>query len=473
MKQLLIQAMLIIAFFTSSLQAQVTIGSNVQPNAGALLDLKQNTDGTSTKGLALPRVELSDISRLQIGTAPELSGEEREKHIGLLVYNTKEDLPRCLSSGIYSWNGEQWIALSGKIANSAEESEELKQQLADSLALVAIYNATNGDSWNNSANWLTDKEIYWWWGVSVEHKYTCINNHPRYTYTVSRLYLTSNNLQNTLPAEIKNLKNLEVLNIYQNQITGLPQEIGDLRNLKDLSISYNSLITLPEDIKRLISLEKLNAAQNDLTGPIPGWLGDLTNLTHLNLASNSLSGVIPSDLKNLKNLTYITLERNMQLSGPIPDWFTEFTNLEELYLHDNQFSGPIPANMNRLTELSKLFLQNNELTGPIPAEIGQLPKLEKLRLQQNNLLGPIPLSIGDLTGLTQLELDRNQLTGDIQHLERLTNLNYFNIGNNQLTGTIPNNLLPFSFNYCCPQYIEGSPGVINPTPWTNFASGCK
>lgn len=45
----------------SYLQAQVTIGSGIAPDQNALLDLKENGSGSSSKGLLLPRVALSSI----------------------------------------------------------------------------------------------------------------------------------------------------------------------------------------------------------------------------------------------------------------------------------------------------------------------------------------------------------------------------------------------------------------------------
>lgn len=51
------------------LSAQVTIGSNKAPVPGALLDLKEHESSgtdqtTAVKGLALPRVQLSDLRNL-------------------------------------------------------------------------------------------------------------------------------------------------------------------------------------------------------------------------------------------------------------------------------------------------------------------------------------------------------------------------------------------------------------------------
>lgn len=42
-----------------------------------------------------------------------------------------------------------------------------------------------------------------------------------------------------LPAEIGQLKKLEVLDVSNNQLTGLPYELGNLTNLKTLNLSGN------------------------------------------------------------------------------------------------------------------------------------------------------------------------------------------------------------------------------------------
>jgi hypothetical protein len=96
------------------LHAQVTIGSNIEPLGGALLDLKQTTpatdNSTSTKGLLLPRVELSDLNKLYPMFATVYGAAEDAKHTGLTVYN----LTQCdgkFARGVYTWTGEEWVQL--------------------------------------------------------------------------------------------------------------------------------------------------------------------------------------------------------------------------------------------------------------------------------------------------------------------------------------------------------------------------
>ncbi len=40
----------------------------------------------------------------------------------------------------------------------------------DSLALVDLYNSTNGPNWNNHTNWLTKNPVSTWYGVTIKNK---------------------------------------------------------------------------------------------------------------------------------------------------------------------------------------------------------------------------------------------------------------------------------------------------------------
>ena len=62
---------------------------------------------------------------------------------------------------------------------------------------------------------------------------------------------------------------------------------------------------------------ELNLDQNNLSGPIPSELGNLTALSVLNLGDNQLSGPIPAELGNLTGLVSFRLNIN-DLSGLVP-----------------------------------------------------------------------------------------------------------------------------------------------------------
>jgi len=94
-------------FFISPLMAQVTIGFNGTPSQNALLDLKQNAGGTSTKGLLLPRVALQSTS---------LSSPMSTHETGLFVYNTATI--NDVTPGIYYNDGTRWIMTGAGSDNS-------------------------------------------------------------------------------------------------------------------------------------------------------------------------------------------------------------------------------------------------------------------------------------------------------------------------------------------------------------------
>jgi uncharacterized protein (TIGR02145 family) len=112
-----ITTLIILIFITNvnQIYGQVTIGSGIEPIQGALLDLKevQQNDGSanSTKGLMLPRVELTDLNNLYPMFAAGYDAMENAKHTGLIVYNIHEDACAGIPRGVFVWNGSQWQAL--------------------------------------------------------------------------------------------------------------------------------------------------------------------------------------------------------------------------------------------------------------------------------------------------------------------------------------------------------------------------
>jgi hypothetical protein len=90
--------LLLSGIFCVQLQAQVTIGSNYKPDTNALLDLKENADGTSQKGLLLTRVALSQTT----------SSAPLSTHVkGMIVYNTAT--AGDVTPGYYYNDGIKWV----------------------------------------------------------------------------------------------------------------------------------------------------------------------------------------------------------------------------------------------------------------------------------------------------------------------------------------------------------------------------
>lgn len=97
--------------------AQVTIGSNSEPQPGALLQLKETNDlNNSNKGLMLPRVNLEDVFEPKIGGTTDFS-TSKDAHTGLWVYNLYDNtanvsnIEKLLCPGPYIWDGSKWHRL--------------------------------------------------------------------------------------------------------------------------------------------------------------------------------------------------------------------------------------------------------------------------------------------------------------------------------------------------------------------------
>lgn len=229
---------------------------------------------------------------------------------------------------------------------------------AQNTALAALYDATSGDSWNNNTNWdpmanPTTEELGTWHGVTV------------HLGRLTELHLDDNNLRGTLPPEVGDLTDLQVLWIDGNSLDGsIPKELGQLSQLRTLLISHN-----------------------ELSGSITDQLDSLEVLETLWLHYNGISGMIPTTLGNLTKLRSLVLSGNM-LSGGIPDELGSLDSLEALWLNDNDLSGEVPQAIGELENLQQLVLDNNDLSGSLPQSLLDLQKLKYLSFEGQSLCAP-------------------------------------------------------------------------------------
>ena len=303
------------------------------------------------------------------------------------------------------------------LPRSTETSAE-----TDRDALVAIFEATDGPSWDESGDWGGRKPIGEWAGVGaggaapagVPVPTPTLGQSPpvpdpRLAGRVTSLELTG--LTGELPLELGDLTALEHLSIAGSQLTGhLPPELANLVNLRSLSISGGQLTgPIPPELGNLTKLETLNLEGTQLCGKIPSELGGLESLQSLNLGGNQLVGKIPPELGGLGSLQSLNLESN-QLTGKIPPELGGLGSLQSLNLESNQLTGKIPPELGGLGSLQSLNLESNQLTGKIPPELGGLGSLQSLNLESNQLTGDIPPELDNLVStLREIRFDGNQL----------------------------------------------------------------
>ncbi len=232
------------------------------------------------------------------------------------------------------------------------------------------------------------------------------------------------------------------LDLSDNNLAGpLPTQLSDLSALRVLILSRNTLSgAVPAGLASLTQLQTLDLSENSISGTVPGQLGNLASLRSLNLSNNQLSGSIPTQLASLAALRELDLSSN-QLNGQIPGLLGSLASLERLALNDNQLTGAIPTQLGNLASLQRLALNNNTLTGSIPTSLGGLDNLSYLVLFNNQLSGPIPEQLGDITQLRYLMLNGNRLSGSIPAaFGNLANLQELYLNSNALSGAAPDSL---------------------------------
>lgn len=281
----------------------------------------------------------------------------------------------------------------------------------DSMALVALFDATGGLNWTHQDNWKKQGQpLNTWYGVrtSPEGCVACLDLDGQVDcYYPNGGDYGGNNLSGNLPAEIGDLKNIDGLYLSNNKLVGaIPVSIGGLTLLRDLFMYNNQFTgTIPTEFNALSNLIYLDVYKNQLSGPVPKslGLGHLNNLRGLYLSRNQFSGPIPTELNNLKELRHYYISDN-QLSGQIPDFNMPF--LEHILLYNNQLSGKLPKLQTPNLEL--LWLANNQLDDTIPDF--NLPNLKSIGLDQNRMHGAIPKLLN--TPLRGMGLWSNRFTFD-------------------------------------------------------------
>ncbi|KAM1235316.1 hypothetical protein ACFX2J_004793 [Malus domestica] len=126
----------------------------------------------------------------------------------------------------------------------------------------------------------------------------------------------------------------------------------------------------------------------DLAGVVPPSVAKLPYLKIVDFTRNYLSGTIPSEWASTK-LEYVSITVN-NLTGPIPGYLGNITTLIYMSLENNQFSGTVPPELGKLVNLNNLILNANNLTGELPVALTNLTKLTELRISMNNFTGRIP-----------------------------------------------------------------------------------
>ncbi|MBS5856914.1 MAG: leucine-rich repeat domain-containing protein [Clostridia bacterium] len=199
---------------------------------------------------------------------------------------------------------------------------------------------------------------------------------------------------------LKNIKNLEILNLNNNKITNI-KVINQLNNLKHLYLLGNNNIIELKQIEDIISnLDVLQVSTESLKTILNC---DVNKITTLNIMGSQLTEI--PDLSKLTKLSKLNIGTNPNISNF--DILSKAINLTYLSMSNNNLHGRM-IDFTKLINLVYLDLSNNTLWSE---------ELENLKVLKNNTNLTINLSNNSIIDATALlELNPNtkiNLTGNV------------------------------------------------------------
>jgi len=207
---------------------------------------------------------------------------------------------------------------------------------------------------------------------------------------VDSILLGSNNIAGTPPKELFQLEHLKWLWLYSNPINFSFEEIERATKLTSLLLDSTSTQSIV-GVGKAISLTEFDMRFNNIEGMLPDdELRNLVDLVSLSLSDNNLSGPLPPSLNELTQLKKLRLGNN-QFQGTLPD-FSGHPDLISIDLSGNKLTGTIPATLLKDVATSDdifLDLSSNRLTGTIPGELARFD-LMTLYLRENHISGIHP-----------------------------------------------------------------------------------
>jgi len=334
-----------------------------------------------------------------------------------ILFSLLNILPAVTSQAQYLYDATEFIANNPSPYGSTAFNSiaYAAQRYAMSCLYFATYAQTNEymieednyDGWDDSDNWVTDKGVCEWYGV------TCDENN-----FVRELDLSGNNLGGTFPNEVSVIASaLEYLDISNNPtgsfLSGMFW-LGQMTKLTHLDIHNTNFdhAGIPPYFGNLVNLKHLDISSTYIWY-YKGWdaFSTMINLEWLDLSVNYYEGEVPTQILNLPKLKNLYIF-DSYFSGSL-DFMDQMSDtVIEIWADLNWFEpGPIPSSLFSLTNLKGLSLTSCQLTGTIPTEFGNLDKLESVWLFNNTLTDSIPNEIGDMENLKLFQTEDNMLTG--------------------------------------------------------------
>ncbi|MFX1547733.1 MAG: leucine-rich repeat domain-containing protein, partial [Promethearchaeota archaeon] len=184
----------------------------------------------------------------------------------------------------------------------------------------------------------------------------------------------------------------EILLELKNNLTFFPKKrISDddgfnleLRDGKVVGLKLSGFKAIPRAIYKLKNLEWIELVENNRIYP-PLEEDLLPNLIDLKISSNPIKKLSVT-FGNFRSLEVLDLSNNKLET--LPDIFHQLKNLKKVILRNNQLND-LPESFEQLHQLNELDLSYNRFHVSLPSSLRKLNKLEHVKID-NNFFGDVP-----------------------------------------------------------------------------------
>jgi len=226
-------------------------------------------------------------------SSPQLNDVFRVERIGSTIYWKRNGTTVYMESDSYQGALQMFATIKttgAKIVNPTvtflvAADEPVVDPTPEFLALRAFYDSLGGVSWTNQYNW---PPVSNWpmnlYGATEEDGY------------INSVIMEGNNLEGKIPLAFWKLKDLWMVRLSNNKITGFTpftsSDVADVTSLYEVNLSGNEISSLPQAWGSLSGLQYVMLNDNKLSS-LPSSFSSLSNLSLLELSGNEFS-VFPS-----------------------------------------------------------------------------------------------------------------------------------------------------------------------------------
>ena len=218
--------------------------------------------------------------------------------------------------------------------------------------------------------------------------------------------LDGNALEGDVPLSLLTLPELTALFLSENRLTGMEAPAANdttfATEVTEIHLGGNRLTSIPEVLRNVTELESLNLSRNDIAGPVPTWLGLFSSVPRAGPQRESSLG-FPRGLVGRPSRAprpggFARRRERRHRGSPLRRLDSKLGAVEDAQPHRRRSFRAFPIAAGTpdlgLVSLVNLIAANAGFTGRLPPRMfDALPNLVHLDLRGNALEGSVPADV--------------------------------------------------------------------------------